>query len=221
MKVKELELEVRRLKKVTSFTSTTQVAVTALVSLDRKKIRQVTSTERSSCGGGGITGRTIVWCPRCTHDIKKLLRQFHRVVTSPSLGDDEECPICAEALDLNKCSSLPCQHIFCDSCLSKIGDGENISCPQCRRQSKVESFEAVEFTATQQWDLCVEMLASALILLCSRRSSSFIVYRKVLVISRSAILKAIISLIGNSSWGQSGHAHELLLTREIFAFCFE
>jgi hypothetical protein len=45
MKVKALELEVRRLKKVTNFTSTTQVAVTALVSLDRKKIRQVSKVE--------------------------------------------------------------------------------------------------------------------------------------------------------------------------------
>ena len=36
-------------------------------------------------------------------------------------------------------------------------DGKNISCPQCRKLSKVESFEAVEFTATQQWDQLLEI----------------------------------------------------------------
>ena len=54
-------------------------------------------------------------------------------------------------------TSLPCQHVFCDSCLSKMGDGERISCPQCRRESDVESYEAVEFTATQQWDQLLEI----------------------------------------------------------------
>ncbi|KAI0284289.1 hypothetical protein BGY98DRAFT_948801 [Russula aff. rugulosa BPL654] len=89
--------------------------------------------------------------------MKKLLRHFHGVVSSPSLGEDEECPICAESLELNKCSSLPCQHIFCDSCLSKMSGGENISCPQCRRLSDIDNFEPVEFTATQQWDQLLEI----------------------------------------------------------------
>ncbi|KAH9006889.1 hypothetical protein EDB86DRAFT_2868853 [Lactarius hatsudake] len=89
--------------------------------------------------------------------MKKLLRNFYRVVSSPSLEEQEECSICVETMELNKCSSLPCQHIFCDSCLSKIGDGENISCPQCRGESNVESIEMVEFTATQQWDQLLEI----------------------------------------------------------------
>jgi len=54
-------------------------------------------------------------------------------------------------------SSLACQHVFCDSCLSKITDGGSLSCPQCRRDSNVESFEAVEFTATEQWDQLLEI----------------------------------------------------------------
>ena len=53
--------------------------------------------------------------------------------------------------------SLPCQHIFCDSCLSKLNDGEDIKCPQCRRPSDVESLEQVELTATQQWDQLLEI----------------------------------------------------------------
>jgi hypothetical protein len=38
-----------------------------------------------------------------------------------------------------------------------MGDGESISCPQCRRECNVESFEVVEFTATQQWDQLLEI----------------------------------------------------------------
>ena len=37
-------------------------------------------------------------------DHAQLLRRFHRVISSPSLGEDEDCPICAESLELNKCS---------------------------------------------------------------------------------------------------------------------
>lgn len=108
-------------------------------------------------------------------DHVQLLRQFYRVVSSPSLGEEEECAICADALELNKCSrsvlhrslspvilviqciSLPCQHIFCDVCLSKLSGGEDINCPQCRRPSDMESLEQVEITATQQWDELLEL----------------------------------------------------------------
>lgn len=97
------------------------------------------------------------------------------MISSPSLAEEEECPICADTLELNNCSrsvshcsysptipvtpgiSLPCQHIFCDSCLSKLNDGEDIKCPQCRRPSDVESLEQVELTATQQWDQLLEI----------------------------------------------------------------
>jgi hypothetical protein len=97
------------------------------------------------------------------------------VVSSPSLGEEEECVICADALELNKCSrsvsdrsyspiipvtqrlSLPCQHIFCNVCLSKLSGGESISCPQCRGPTNIESLEQVEVTATQQWDNLLEL----------------------------------------------------------------
>jgi hypothetical protein len=38
-----------------------------------------------------------------------------------------------------------------------MGDSESISCPQCRKESHVESFDMVEFTATQQWDQLLEI----------------------------------------------------------------
>ncbi|KAI9507545.1 hypothetical protein F5148DRAFT_1203845 [Russula earlei] len=38
-----------------------------------------------------------------------------------------------------------------------MSSGENITCPQCRRSSDVESLEPVEVTATQQWDQLLEI----------------------------------------------------------------
>ncbi|KAH9062770.1 hypothetical protein EDB87DRAFT_1605794 [Lactarius vividus] len=142
MKVKELELKVRQLKKTHA--------------LDRKKIRQLRLKEAHK-DTEELQDEGVHGVPDVEHEMKKLLRNFYRVVSSPSLEDQEECSICVETMELNKCSSLPCQHIFCDSCLSKIDDGETISCPQCRGGSNVESIEVVEFTATQQWDQLLEI----------------------------------------------------------------
>jgi len=141
-KVKELELEVRRLKKAHA--------------LDCRKIRQLRSKEAHR-DAEELQDEELHGIPDVEHKMKKLLRQFHRVVLNPSLGEEEECPVCIETLQVNKCSSLSCQHIFCDSCLSKMSDGENITCPKCRRSSEVDSFEPVEVTATQQWDQLLEI----------------------------------------------------------------
>lgn len=97
------------------------------------------------------------------------------MILTPSLEEGEECPICINVLELNECSrsvlhrlhfpsipvtqriSLSCQHIFCNSCLSKLGGGKDINCPQCRRPSDIEDLEQVEVTATQQWDQLLEL----------------------------------------------------------------
>ncbi|KAI0004944.1 hypothetical protein BJV74DRAFT_315821 [Russula compacta] len=142
VKVKELELEIRQLKKAHAH--------------DRKKIRQL-RLKQVRQDAEELREEQLHGIPDVEHKMKKLLRHFHQVISSPSLGEEEECPICAEVLELNECSSLPCQHIFCDSCLSKMSDGENISCPQCRRPCDIESFQHVEFTATQQWDELLEI----------------------------------------------------------------
>jgi len=142
VKVKELELEVRQLKKARG--------------LDRRKIRQLRSKEIHQ-DAEELQDEELHGMPDVEHRMKKLLRNFHRVVLNPSLGENEECPVCIETLEVNKCSSLPCQHIFCDSCLSKMSDGENIICPQCRRSSEANSLEPIIVTATQQWDQLLEI----------------------------------------------------------------
>ena len=60
--------------------------------------------------------------------------------------------------------SLPCQHMFCNNCLSQLrpvagGDREteSISCPQCRELCQRDELELVESTASEQWDAWLEV----------------------------------------------------------------
>lgn len=103
------------------------------------------------------------------------------------LGDDEECAVCLESLELKKCSryvfelipwyvesgdtpaeqanSLPCQHVFCNNCLQNIrpdarsyhDDVESIPCPTCRTPCPRDEMETVELTSTQQWDALLDV----------------------------------------------------------------
>jgi len=108
-----------------------------------------------------------------THVMRKLLRRFHDLMSINVLGGDEECSICLEALTLNKCSSLPCQHLICNDCLPQIckvdwniqstdsegEQGEEVTkCPQCRKQTPRKDVELVHYTATQQWDDLLEIV---------------------------------------------------------------
>ncbi|TFK90855.1 hypothetical protein K466DRAFT_583318 [Polyporus arcularius HHB13444] len=100
---------------------------------------------------GGDSGHTIT--------MRKLLREFHDLMLAAVLGpDDDGCAICFEPLQLEKCSSLPCQHIFCtEPCLQKLpsdaeSDVESIRCPTCRKVCRRDQLESVEMTSTQQWD---------------------------------------------------------------------
>lgn len=50
--------------------------------------------------------------------------------------------------------SLPCQHIFCTSCLSQL---DRQVCPSCREPFEAEDVERVSHTATEQWDSLLEV----------------------------------------------------------------
>lgn len=60
--------------------------------------------------------------------------------------------------------SLPCQHMFCNDCLSKLRpvaegdrDIESIRCPQCRELCQRDEPELVEYTASEQWDALLDV----------------------------------------------------------------
>lgn len=90
--------------------------------------------------------------------MRKLLRRFHDTILSSSIEESEECPICMDPLQLNKCASLPCEHTFCKSCLLQISPGsEIITCPQCRAGCPRDEIEVVQYTASQQWDSLLEV----------------------------------------------------------------
>jgi len=49
--------------------------------------------------------------------------------------------------------SLPCEHTFCKTCISRVSPGEeDVACPQCRALCPREEIEIVQYTASQQWD---------------------------------------------------------------------
>ncbi|KAI0941273.1 hypothetical protein AcV7_002888 [Taiwanofungus camphoratus] len=90
--------------------------------------------------------------------MRKLLRRFHDLIISTSIEENEECPICMDNLENNKCASLPCEHTFCKSCISKISPGsESLTCPQCRATCPRDEIEVVQLTALQQWDALLDV----------------------------------------------------------------
>lgn len=92
------------------------------------------------------------------YHMRKLLRRFHDLMLSTSLEEKEECPVCMEGLEPEKCASLPCDHTFCNDCMARISkDLEIISCPHCRSEFKREEIETVKYTASQQWDELLEV----------------------------------------------------------------
>lgn len=48
---------------------------------------------------------------------------------------------------------MPCEHTFCQSCISRVAPGEEaVTCPQCRSVCPRDEIEFVQYTASQQWD---------------------------------------------------------------------
>ncbi|KAF9006587.1 hypothetical protein BDQ17DRAFT_1303000 [Cyathus striatus] len=93
------------------------------------------------------------------HRMTKLLRRFSDLMLVTTLGENEDCPICLERLVLNKCSSLPCQHLFCNGCLPNISRAadETVKCPQCRRSFSREEVELVHLTESARWDQLLDV----------------------------------------------------------------
>ncbi|PIL37436.1 hypothetical protein GSI_01130 [Ganoderma sinense ZZ0214-1] len=98
------------------------------------------------------------------YQMRKLLWSFHDLMVANSLEEGEECPICMESLKPKECRSMPCQHMFCNDCLSQLRpipggdrDTESISCPQCRELCQRDELELVEYTASEQWDALLEV----------------------------------------------------------------
>ncbi|KAI0268335.1 hypothetical protein BC834DRAFT_687618 [Gloeopeniophorella convolvens] len=89
MKIKELELEVRRLKKAHDS--------------DRKKIRKLRLREARK-DAEELHDELLHGVPDIAHVMKKLLRRFYAAVSGPSLGDKEECAVCMDEMELSKCS---------------------------------------------------------------------------------------------------------------------
>ncbi|KAK0206396.1 hypothetical protein DFS33DRAFT_1314419 [Desarmillaria ectypa] len=98
------------------------------------------------------------------HKMIKLLRRFSDIMLVTTLptdadGKTEDCPICMEAFVANKCSSLSCEHVICNACLSEISKGadKTVQCPKCRRVCPRDDVENVYMTETERWDRLLEV----------------------------------------------------------------
>ena len=117
----------------------------------------------------------------------QLLQEFRDLMEANTLGEDEDCPICMDKLEVKKCkrcavpfhlhgqpilivpplSSLPCQHMFCEGCISQLkpeaggcvydDEVDSIRCPQCRKVCRRDDVEVIEQTASEQWDALLEV----------------------------------------------------------------
>ncbi|PBL02386.1 hypothetical protein ARMGADRAFT_252651 [Armillaria gallica] len=99
-----------------------------------------------------------------THQMRKLLRSHNDIMLVTTLptneaGKPEDCPICMDAFVVNKCSSLPCEHVICNTCLPGISKGadETVQCPQCRKVCSRGDVEIVYMTETERWDRLLEV----------------------------------------------------------------
>ncbi|PBK72731.1 hypothetical protein ARMSODRAFT_1082124 [Armillaria solidipes] len=98
------------------------------------------------------------------HQMRKLLRRHNDIMLVTPLptneaGKPEDCPICMDELVANKCSSLPCEHVICNTCLPGISKGadETVQCPQCRKVCSRDDVEIVYMTETERWDRLLEV----------------------------------------------------------------
>ncbi|KAK2466061.1 hypothetical protein APHAL10511_001703 [Amanita phalloides] len=93
------------------------------------------------------------------YQMRKLLRRFHDLMLIVTLGDDEECNVCWERLDLNKSSSMPCEHLICNTCLPNMsrGSDETVECPMCRRRCDRNEVMLVHMSETSRWDALLQV----------------------------------------------------------------
>ncbi|THH09714.1 hypothetical protein EW146_g8604, partial [Bondarzewia mesenterica] len=150
--VRSLKADIHRLKKLRA-KDKGKIQKASAMSIFRLQLKEVEAdmAELQNELANGV--------PDTTHVMRKLLRRFQDIISSVALAEEEEdCTICLEHMELNRCSSLLCQHIFCDDCLTRLQSGSpEVTCPQCREPCKREDFETVQFTADQQWDYLTEI----------------------------------------------------------------
>ncbi|KAH9833761.1 uncharacterized protein C8Q71DRAFT_772431 [Rhodofomes roseus] len=124
---------------------------------DRKKIAKLRAREVKE-DVAELEDDAEIFIGDSPHRMRKLLRSFHDIVLSSSIEENEECPICMDPLEVDKSVSLPCEHTFCKSCISKVSPGEeDVICPQCRTVCPRDEIDIVQYTASQQWDDLLEV----------------------------------------------------------------
>ncbi|KAL8290050.1 hypothetical protein RQP46_002989 [Phenoliferia psychrophenolica] len=113
--------------------------------------------------------------------LRGMLDRFRSLMEEATIGEEdpdvrlvvlpaEECPICFDGLKINEASSLPCEHVYCTSCLSSLSkttlsttssssedEGPKFPCPACRQLATVDDAAVVTLTETDRWNALLEI----------------------------------------------------------------
>ncbi|KAK0490868.1 hypothetical protein IW261DRAFT_1434475 [Armillaria novae-zelandiae] len=132
---------------------------------DKKKISELRALEAKAEAKDLVNGDdSDSGSADFAHQMRKLLRRHNDIMLVTTLptneaGKSEDCPICLDAFVANECSSLPCEHVICNTCLPGISKGadETVQCPHCRRVCSRDDVEIVYMTETERWDRLLEV----------------------------------------------------------------
>ncbi|KAK0230939.1 hypothetical protein IW262DRAFT_1341264 [Armillaria fumosa] len=134
---------------------------------DKKKISELRALEVKGEAKDLVTGDDSDSGSDFAHQMRKLLRRHNDIMLVTTLptneaGKPEDCPVCMDAFVANQCSSLPCEHVICNTCLPGISKGadETVQCPQCRQVCSRDDVEIVYMTETERWDRLLEVAQS-------------------------------------------------------------
>ncbi|KAH8921044.1 hypothetical protein BT69DRAFT_1351904 [Atractiella rhizophila] len=117
-KVSELEKKIRELEK-TNRKQNRKLKQYKSSSLAREARDLAISSQRAA----SPSGSTPVEVQDTYWQMRNLLSRIANLLSQPTIGDEEDCPICMERLDLSgphQAGSLPCDHIVCLECVPQL-----------------------------------------------------------------------------------------------------
>ncbi|KZT36679.1 hypothetical protein SISSUDRAFT_928324 [Sistotremastrum suecicum HHB10207 ss-3] len=144
VKISELSAEVERLKEANLS--------------QKKKISQLKRAEAKR----ELKDLTVDWervqdVDSLATQMRDILTKLNDIVTTPTLGEGEDCPICLEGLVVGETVSLPCEHPLGTDCYRKLLK-PGVTCPHCRTPFNPDDVEPITMTAIDQWDAILELM---------------------------------------------------------------
>ncbi|KAI0931145.1 hypothetical protein AcW2_000092 [Taiwanofungus camphoratus] len=125
---------------------------------DRRKARELLRTQEAQADVVNLQESSDTDTNISASYMRNLLRCFHNLMIAPAIDEDEECQVCMETMEVEKCRSLKCGHPICESCVDDIFPGmDGLACPQCRKWCQRDAIKVIQYTTSEQWDALVDL----------------------------------------------------------------